>query len=85
MVKIRLQRHGKKHYPIYHIVVADSRCPRDGKIIQKLGIYNPNVNDIKNKIYINNKNDIIKWLNKGAKPTKTIRYILRKKNIKYLN
>ena len=41
MVKIRLQRQGAKKAPFYHIVVADSRCPRDGKIIEKIGTYNP--------------------------------------------
>ena len=41
MVKIRLQRQGKKKAPFYHIVVADSKAPRDGKIIEKLGTYNP--------------------------------------------
>ncbi|WGH24766.1 MAG: 30S ribosomal protein S16 [Candidatus Shikimatogenerans bostrichidophilus] len=76
MVKIRLQRHGKKHYPIYHIVVADSRSPRDGKIIKKIGIYNPNLID--NKVIINNIKDIKYWLSKGAKPTKTIKSILNK-------
>ena len=43
-VKIRLQRHGKKQRAFYHIVVADSRAPRDGKFIEKLGVYNPNTN-----------------------------------------
>ncbi|WGH25316.1 MAG: 30S ribosomal protein S16 [Candidatus Shikimatogenerans bostrichidophilus] len=83
MVKIRLQRHGKKHYPIYHIVVADSRSPRNGKIIQKIGLYNPNINEKKNKIKIYNKENIINWLKKGAKPTKTIKTILKFINIKF--
>ncbi|MDH3004253.1 MAG: 30S ribosomal protein S16 [Candidatus Shikimatogenerans sp. JK-2022] len=83
MVKIRLQRHGKKHYPIYHIVVADSRFPRDGKIIKNLGIYNPNLKDMKKKIVINNKEEIIKWLKIGAIPTKTIKSILKYLNLKY--
>ncbi len=42
--KLRLQRHGKKGYAFYHIVVADSRAPRDGKFIENIGIYNPNTN-----------------------------------------
>ena len=41
--KIRLQRHGKKRYPFYHIVIADSRAKRDGRFIEKIGTYNPNV------------------------------------------
>ena len=42
--RIRLQRHGKKNQPFYHIVVADGRVPRDGKFIEKLGTYNPLTN-----------------------------------------
>ncbi|WGH24583.1 MAG: 30S ribosomal protein S16 [Candidatus Shikimatogenerans bostrichidophilus] len=84
MVKIRLQRHGKKHYPIYYIVIANSKSPRDGKIIKKIGIYNPNL--IKNKIFINDINDIKYWLNKGAQPTKTIMSILKTNyNINYIS
>ncbi|WGH25133.1 MAG: 30S ribosomal protein S16 [Candidatus Shikimatogenerans bostrichidophilus] len=83
MVKIRLQRHGKKHFPIYHIVVADSRSPRNGKILQKLGLYNPNIHEKEKKIKIDNKENIIKWLKKGAKPTKTIKTILKFIKIKF--
>ena len=43
-VKIRLQRHGKKNFAFYHIVVADTRAPRDGRFIEQLGSYNPNTN-----------------------------------------
>ena len=49
MVKIRLQRQGAKKAPFYHIVVADSRCPRDGKIIEKIGTYNPIYNSIRQR------------------------------------
>jgi small subunit ribosomal protein S16 len=44
--KIRLQRHGRKRYPFYHIVVADARAPRDGRIVEKLGTFNPNVEPV---------------------------------------
>ncbi|BDT61565.1 MAG: 30S ribosomal protein S16 [Flavobacteriales endosymbiont of Rhyzopertha dominica] len=73
MLKIRLQRKGKKHLPIYNIVVANSKSPRDGKIIIKLGYYNP----IKNIININ-INTTIKWLKNGAIPTNTVKYIIKK-------
>lgn len=72
-VKIRLARHGKKGYPVYHIVVADSRSPRDGKFIEKLGTYNPNTNPA---IVSVNIDGAVKWLNIGAQPTDTCRNIL---------
>ncbi|WGH25679.1 MAG: 30S ribosomal protein S16 [Candidatus Shikimatogenerans bostrichidophilus] len=81
MIKIRLQRKGKKHYSIYSIVLADSKKPRDGKIIKKLGIYNPNLNNDK-KIIIYNKEEIIKYLKNGAQPTKTVKSILKQYKIK---
>ena len=46
--KIRLQRHGRKDYPFYQIVIADSRAPRDGKFIERVGSYNPNTNPVLN-------------------------------------
>ncbi|WGH26574.1 MAG: 30S ribosomal protein S16 [Candidatus Shikimatogenerans bostrichidophilus] len=76
MLKIRLQRKGKKHYPIYSIVVTNIKSPRDGKIIKKLGIYNP----IKKKIILNKK-ETKKWLKNGVKYTKTVNYIFKKKFI----
>ncbi|MDH3004844.1 MAG: 30S ribosomal protein S16 [Candidatus Shikimatogenerans sp. JK-2022] len=81
MIKIRLQRKGKKHYPFYSIVVANSRSPRDGKFIEKLGTYNPNIKEFKKKINILDKKKIKKWLKYGAKPTKTIISIFKKLNI----
>jgi len=71
--KIRLQRRGRKDYPFYQIVVADSRAPRDGKFIEKVGSYNPNTNpatitlDFDRALY---------WLQVGAQPTDTTRNIL---------
>ncbi len=71
--KIRLQRHGRKGYAFYHIVIADSRAPRDGKFIERVGSYNPNTNpatinlDFERALY---------WLQVGAQPTDTVRNIL---------
>jgi small subunit ribosomal protein S16 len=72
-VKIRLQRHGKKSYAFYHIVIADGRAPRDGKFIEKLGTYNPNTNPA--TIEMDN-DSALKWLKNGAQPTETARAIL---------
>ncbi|MFI3266720.1 MAG: 30S ribosomal protein S16 [Rikenellaceae bacterium] len=81
-VKIRLARHGKKGYAFYHIVVADSRAPRDGKFIEKIGTYNPNTNPAS----IDLKFDAaLSWLQKGAQPTDTCRAILSYKGVLYKN
>ena len=79
-VKIRLARHGKKHHAYYHIVVADSRAPRDGRFIEVIGKYNPNTNPA--TIEINNEL-ALSWLNKGAKPTETTKAILAYKGVLY--
>lgn len=71
--KIRLARHGKKKNPYYHIVITDSRAPRDGRFIEKIGTYNP----ITNPATINLEFDkALDWLQKGAVPTATARAIL---------
>lgn len=72
-VKIRLQRHGKKGKPFFHIVVADARARRDGKFIEKLGIYNPVTNPATIELDVDSA---VKWLNNGAQPTDTARAIL---------
>jgi small subunit ribosomal protein S16 len=79
-VKIRLSRHGKKHEAYYHIVVADSRAPRDGSFIEVIGKYNPNTNPA--TIEINNEKALA-WLNKGAQPTDTLRAILGYKGVMF--
>ncbi|MDR3327142.1 MAG: 30S ribosomal protein S16 [Prevotellaceae bacterium] len=71
--KIRLQRHGKKGYAYYHIVVADSRAPRDGRFIERLGSYNPNTNPA--TIDLNFERSLY-WLQTGAQPTDTTKNIL---------
>ncbi len=79
-VKIRLQRMGRKKAPFYHIVIADSRSPRDGKFIEKIGIYNPTT--IPATIDIN-KDRALDWLQKGAQSTDTVHKILSYKGILY--
>lgn len=77
-VKIRLQRHGKKGKPFYWIVAADSRAKRDGRFLEKLGIYNPNTNPATIEI---NMDHSVDWLLKGAQPTDTARAILSYKGV----
>ena len=72
-VKIRLQRHGKKGKPYYWIVAADSRAKRDGRYLEKLGAYNPNVNPAIIELDVDGA---VKWLQNGAQPTDTARAIL---------
>ena len=79
--KIRLQRHGSKKRPFYFIVVADSRSPRDGKFIQKLGTYNPLT--VPATIQVD-RQKALDWLQKGAQPTDTVRRILSFKGVLYL-
>jgi small subunit ribosomal protein S16 len=79
-VKIRLQRHGKKDSAFFHVVVSDGRAPRDGKFIEKLGIYNPNTNPATIDI---NFDSTLSWLLKGAQPTDTCRAILSYKGVMY--
>ena len=75
MVKIRLQRQGAKKAPFYHIVVADSRSPRDGKIIEKIGTYNP-MTDPATIVLDNEK--VATWVKNGAKPTDTVKALIEK-------
>ena len=76
--KLRLQRRGRKNYPFYQIIVADSRAPRDGKYIERIGSYNPNTNpatitlDFEKALY---------WLQTGAQPTDTVRNILSSEGV----
>ena len=72
-VKIRLQRHGKKGKPFYWVVAADARAKRDGRYLEKLGIYNPNTNPATVEIDIDSA---VSWLEKGAQPTDTARTLL---------
>jgi small subunit ribosomal protein S16 len=75
MVKIRLQRQGAKKAPFYHIVVADSRSPRDGKIVEQIGTYDPMTNPA--TIVLDNEK-VEKWIKNGAKPTDTVKALIEK-------
>ncbi len=77
-VKIRLARHGKKNKPYYHIVIADSRAPRDGRFIERVGMYDPNTNPATIELDFDRALD---WLLKGAQPTDTCRAILSYKGV----
>ena len=77
-VKIRLSRHGKKNAAFFHIVVADSRAPRDGRYIDKIGSYNPNTNPATIEL---NSEKAIEWLFNGAQPSDTCRRILSYKGV----
>ena len=74
MVKIRLQREGKKKAPFYHIVVADSRSPRDGKIIEQIGTYDPMT---KPSTIVLNKERLEQWIKNGAQPTETVKALTK--------
>jgi small subunit ribosomal protein S16 len=80
--RIRLQRHGKKGKPFFHLVAADSRAKRDGKFIEKLGTYNPTANPAVIDI---NFEATLKWLQNGAEMTETARAILSYKGVLYKN
>lgn len=79
--KIRLQRHGRKRYAYYHIVIADSRAPRDGRYIERIGSYNPNTNPATIDLDFDKA---LSWLDKGAQPTDTARAILSYKGVLYM-
>jgi len=76
--KIRLQRHGRKGYAFYHIVISDSRAPRDGKFIERIGSYNPNTNPATIDL---NFERALYWLQVGAQPTDTTRNILSEQGV----
>lgn len=80
--KIRLQRHGKKGRPFYHIVIADSRVKRDGRFIEKLGTYDPNTNPATIDLDFDSA---LSWMKKGAQPTDTARAILQYKGVVFKN
>jgi small subunit ribosomal protein S16 len=80
--RIRLQRKGKKGRPYYHVVVADSRAPRDGKYIERIGAYDPNQNPAFVEV---NTDKALDWLQKGAQPSDTCRAILSYTGVVYKN
>lgn len=80
-VKLRMQRHGSKKRPFYFIVAANSTAPRDGKFIEKIGTYNPLTVPATIRI---DRDKALRWLNKGAQPTNTVRRILSFKGVLYM-
>ncbi len=77
-VKIRLQRHGRKGYAFYHIVIADSKAPRNGRFIERIGSYNPNTNPATVDLKFDRA---LYWLQVGAQPTDTTRNILSEEGV----
>ena len=76
--RIRLQRHGRKNYAFYSIVIADARAPRDGRFIEKIGTYNPNTNPATVDLKFERA---LHWVEVGAQPTDTVRNILSKEGV----
>lgn len=77
-VKLRLRRMGKKKQPVYKVVAADSRSPRDGKFLEDVGLYNP----LTKPHTVDLKEDrVYYWLDKGAQPTDTVKSLLKQKGI----
>lgn len=74
-VKIRLARHGAKKRPYYRIVVADSRCPRDGKFIEEVGRYNPCTEPAMVQF---DPEKVDQWIKNGAQPTDTVASLLKR-------
>ena len=81
-VRLRLQRHGKKGKPFYHLVAADARAKRDGRFIEKLGTYNPNTNPATIEVV---HDRALHWLQVGAEPSDTARAILKYSGAIYHN
>ncbi|MCL2572748.1 MAG: 30S ribosomal protein S16 [Defluviitaleaceae bacterium] len=75
MVKIRLKRMGAKKAPFYRIVVADSRTPRDGKVLEEIGIYDPTKNPTVLRVDLEAAK---KWIGQGAQPTDTVKALIKK-------
>ena len=77
-VKIRLTRTGRKKFPSYRVVVADSEAPRDGRFIERVGTYNPRENPARFQV---DEETVLRWLGKGAQPTETVMSLLKKAGI----
>lgn len=78
MVKLRLKRIGKKHFPIYKIVAANARSPRDGRFIEAVGTYNPNTEPAEVTL---KEERVFHWMDRGALPTNTVRSLLRREGL----
>lgn len=75
---IRLTRFGKRHFPIYRVIVVDSRKARDGQFIEQVGFYNPNLTVPEIRF---EQEKVMKWLTTGAQPSDTVRSLLKKAGI----
>lgn len=80
MVKLRLKRMGKKKQPIYRIVAADARSPRDGRFIEEVGFYDPNKEPMMIKL---KETKVIKWIKNGAQPTDTVRSLFKRQGLAF--
>ena len=78
-VKIRLARHGSKKRPFYRIVVADERCPRDGRFIEVVGTYDPTKEPAKVEL---KKERLVEWLKRGAQTTDTVKSLFKRAGLK---
>jgi len=79
-VKIRLARHGTKKRPFYRVVVASSEFSRDGRFIERVGVYDPRVKPSRVEF---RKEDLLNWLRKGAQPTVTVAQLMKRAGIEY--
>jgi small subunit ribosomal protein S16 len=79
-LKIKLSRYGRKKVPFYRVVVAEARSKRDGKYIDLLGFYNPTTHPATIQV---DRDKTASWISKGAKPTETVEYLLKKENFLY--
>jgi len=77
-VKIRMKRMGSNKQPFYRLVVADSRSPRDGRIIEQVGYYNPMNEEKTLKV---DEEKVLKWLSTGAQPTETVKRLLKSEGV----
>jgi len=80
LVKLRLKRMGKKNQPIYRIVAADARSPRDGRFIEEVGFYDPNKEPMMIKL---KETKVVKWIKDGAQPTDTVKSLLKRAGLAY--
>ncbi len=79
-VKLRLKRLGRRHRSFYRLTAMDARCPRDGRILEELGTYDPQHKDVKEQVRLN-ADRIKHWLDLGAVPTETVATLLKKQGI----
>jgi len=79
-VKIRLKRYGTKKRPFYRLVVVDSRRPRDGRTLEEVGLYHPI--EVEGKQLLIKEDRVREWIEKGARPTDTVRQLLNKNKLK---